>query len=38
MERARAQLIQPDWKNIFEPENIRACLEDITRAPEMAKE
>jgi hypothetical protein len=38
MERARAQLIQPDWKNIFEPENIRACLEEITRAPEMAKE
>jgi hypothetical protein len=38
MERARAQIIQPDWKNIFEPENIRACLEDITRAPEMAKE
>lgn len=34
MERARAQLIQPDWKNIFEPENIRACLEEITRAPE----
>ncbi|MFN0120976.1 MAG: phosphogluconate dehydrogenase C-terminal domain-containing protein [Blastocatellia bacterium] len=38
MERARAQIIQPDWKSIFEPENIRACLEDITRAPEMAKE
>lgn len=34
MERARTQLIQPDWKNIFEPENIRACLEEITRAPE----
>lgn len=34
MERARAQLIQPDWKNIFEPESIRACLEEITRAPE----
>ncbi|HEX4951744.1 MAG TPA: phosphogluconate dehydrogenase C-terminal domain-containing protein [Blastocatellia bacterium] len=34
MERARAQIIQPDWKNIFEPENIRACLEEITRAPE----
>lgn len=33
MERARAQLIQPDWKNIFEPENIRACLEEITKAP-----
>jgi len=33
MERAFAQIIQPDWKNIFEPENIRACLEDITKAP-----
>ncbi len=33
MERARAQLIQPDWKKIFEPENIRACLEEITKAP-----
>lgn len=33
MERAFAQIIQPDWKSIFEPENIRACLEDITKAP-----
>jgi hypothetical protein len=33
MERARAQLIQPDWKKVFEPENIRACLEEITKAP-----
>jgi D-apionate oxidoisomerase len=33
MERARSQIIQPDWKKVFEPENIRACLEDITKAP-----
>jgi hypothetical protein len=33
MERARAQIIQPDWKKVFEPENIRACLEEITKAP-----
>lgn len=33
MARARSQIIQPDWKSVFEPENIRACLEDITRAP-----
>lgn len=33
MARARAQIIQPDWKRVFEPENIRACLEEITRAP-----
>jgi hypothetical protein len=34
MERARAQIIQPDWKSVFEPEKIRVCLEEITRAPE----
>lgn len=33
MARARAQIIQPDWKKVFEPENIRACLEEITKAP-----
>jgi hypothetical protein len=33
MDRARAQIIQPDWKKVFEPENIRECLEEITRAP-----
>ena len=33
MERARSQIIQPDWKKVFEPENIRACLEEITKAP-----
>jgi D-apionate oxidoisomerase len=33
MERARAQIIQPEWKQVFEPENIRACLEEITKAP-----
>ncbi len=34
MERARSQIIQPDWKQVFEPDAIRACLEEITRAPE----
>ncbi|MFN0087355.1 MAG: phosphogluconate dehydrogenase C-terminal domain-containing protein [Blastocatellia bacterium] len=33
MARARAQIIQPDWKKVFEPENIRTCLEEITKAP-----
>jgi hypothetical protein len=37
MERARSQLIQPDWKKVFEPEAIRASLEEITRAPEQTK-
>jgi hypothetical protein len=37
MERARSQLIQPDWKKVFEPEAIRASLEEITRAPEQMK-
>ncbi len=30
MDRARSQIIQPDWKRVFEPENIRDCLEAIT--------
>lgn len=33
MARARDQIIRPDWKKVFEPENIRECLEAITRAP-----
>lgn len=33
MERARDQIIKPDWKKVFEPENIRESLEAITRAP-----
>ncbi|NOT62104.1 MAG: semialdehyde dehydrogenase [Acidobacteria bacterium] len=37
MDRARNQIIQPDWKRVFEPEEIRASLEDITRAPENAQ-
>jgi hypothetical protein len=31
MDRARSQIIQPDWKKVFEPENIRECLDAITR-------
>jgi D-apionate oxidoisomerase len=34
MARARDQIIKPDWKKVFEPENIRECLEAITRSPE----
>jgi D-apionate oxidoisomerase len=34
MARARDQIINPNWKNVFEPENIRECLEAITRSPE----
>lgn len=33
MDRARDQIIQPDWKRVFEPEEIRASLDEITRAP-----
>ncbi len=33
MERARSLIIQPDWKKVFEPENIRTSLEEITKAP-----
>lgn len=31
MDRARSQIIQPDWKKVFEPESIRESLEAITR-------
>jgi hypothetical protein len=29
VERAKAQLIQPDWKQVFEPENLRAQIDAI---------
>jgi len=29
VERAKQQLIKPDWKNVFEPDNIRAQVEAI---------
>jgi D-apionate oxidoisomerase len=31
MSRARSQIIQPDWKQVFEPNAIRECLEAITQ-------
>jgi hypothetical protein len=31
MNRARSIIIQPDWARVFEPENIRECLEAITQ-------
>jgi D-apionate oxidoisomerase len=34
MDRARHQIIQPDWKRVFEPAEIRASLAEITREPE----
>jgi hypothetical protein len=34
MDRARNQIIQPDWKRVFEPAEIHAALEEITRTPE----
>lgn len=37
MARARDQIIKPDWKRVFEPENIRECLEAITRSPQTSK-
>jgi len=30
IERAKTQLLQPDWKRVFEPQNIRAEIEAIT--------
>lgn len=37
MDRARSQIIQPDWKKVFEPESINESLEAITRAPQTQK-
>lgn len=34
MTRARDQIINPNWKQVFEPENIRECLKAITQSPE----
>lgn len=31
MDRARSQIIQPDWKKVFASEQRQACLEEITR-------
>ncbi len=31
MNRARSIIIKPDWARVFEPENIRECLEAITK-------
>lgn len=33
MDRATSQIIQPDWRKVFEPEAIRESLEAITQAP-----
>lgn len=33
MDRARSQIIRPDWKKVFEPEHRQACLDEITRLP-----
>jgi hypothetical protein len=33
IERARSQLFRPDWKKVFEPENLRASIEAITLPP-----
>ncbi len=34
--RAKPVLFQPDWKSVFEPENLRATIEEITRTPESS--
>jgi pyrroline-5-carboxylate reductase len=33
VERAKGLLFRPDWKNVFDPESNRECLEMITAAP-----
>lgn len=30
IERAKTQIFRPDWKKVFEPDNVRACVEMIT--------
>lgn len=36
IEQARDQIFQPDWKKVFERDNIRKSIEDITRPPQPA--
>ncbi len=31
IERAKAQMFQPDWKKVFEPESVDACIEQILK-------
>jgi hypothetical protein len=33
IEKAKAQIFRPDWKQVFDPENVRACVEMITQPP-----
>lgn len=37
MNRARSIIIQPDWIRVFEPENIRECLQAITQPAAPAR-
>lgn len=36
IERARSLLFQPDWKKVFEPDYLKASVEEITRPPAAA--
>jgi hypothetical protein len=33
IEKAKGQIFRDDWKQVFEPENVRECVEMITRPP-----
>ena len=33
IEKAKAQIFRPDWKQVFEPENVREVVEMITAPP-----
>jgi hypothetical protein len=33
IEKAKGQIFRSDWKKVFEPENVRECVEMITRPP-----
>jgi hypothetical protein len=35
--RAKSQLFQPDWKKVFEPENVRASVREITQATDAPR-
>jgi hypothetical protein len=33
IEKAKAQIFRPDWKQVFEPENVREVVDMITAPP-----
>lgn len=37
IEQAKSRIFQPDWKKVFEPDNIQASIEEIIRPPQSVQ-